>query len=60
MGEFITGAVVSKTTSGFAVQYQNQIVAEFKIRDLAVMFALDVARLEASLVSSNVYLLKAA
>lgn len=60
MGEFITGAVVSKTTTGFAVEFQGQRVAEFKIRDLAVMFALDAARLQASLTSSNVYLLRAA
>lgn len=60
MGEFITGANVSKTAAGFAVEFKGQLVAEFKIKDLAIMFALDPARLEAALVSSNVYLIKAA
>ena len=60
MGQFFTGATVTKLATLYRVEYQNQIVAEFAIKDLAIMFALDSARLEASLQTSNVFLLRAA
>ncbi len=60
MGQFGTGAVVTKVATLYRVEYQNQIVAEFAIKDLAIMFALDSARLENSLQNSNIYLLRAA
>jgi hypothetical protein len=60
MGQFFTGATVTKLATLYRVEYRNQIVAEFAIKDLAIMFALDSARLEASLQTSNVFLLRAA
>ena len=60
MGEFLTGAKVTKVATLYCVEYKNQIVAEFAIKDLALMFALDSAKLESSLQNSNVFLLKAA
>jgi hypothetical protein len=60
MGQFGTGAVVTKVATLYRVEYKNQIVAEFAIKDLAIMFALDSAKLENSLQNSNIFLLKAA
>jgi hypothetical protein len=60
MGQFGTGATVTKVATLYRVEYQNQIVAEFAIKDLAIMFALDSARLESGLQNSNIFLLKAA
>ena len=60
MGEFLTGAKVTKIATLYRVEYKSQIVAEFAIKDLALMLALDRARLESSLQNSNVFLLKAA
>ena len=60
MGQFGTGAVVTKIAKLYRVEYKNQIVAEFAIKDLAVMFALDRTKLETSLQTSNIFLLKAA
>lgn len=60
MGQFGTGAVVTKVATLYRVEYKNQIVAEFAIKDLAIMFALDSGRLESSLQNSNIYLFKAA
>ena len=60
MGQFGTGATVTKIATLYRVEYQNQIVAEFAIKDLAIMFALDSSRLEAGLQNSNIFLLKAA
>lgn len=60
MGQFGTGAIVTKIATSYRVEYKNQIVAEFAIKDLAIMFALDRARLENSLQNNNIFLLKAA
>ena len=60
MGEFLTGATVTKIATMYCVEYKNQIVAEFAIKDLALMFALDSARLESSLQTINIFLLRAA
>lgn len=60
MGEFFTGATVTKVATLYRVEYKNQLVAEFAIKDLALMFALDSAKLEASLQNNNIFLLKAA
>ena len=60
MGQFGTGATVTKIATLYRVEYKNQIVAEFAIKDLAIMFALDSARLATSLQTSNIYLLRAA
>ena len=60
MGEFITGAKVTKIAKLYRVEYKNQIVAEFPIKDVAIMFALDRTKLESSLQNSNVFILKAA
>ena len=60
MGEFLTGAKVTKIATLYQVEYKNQIVAEFAIKDLALMFALDSAQLESSLQNSNVFVLRAA
>ncbi len=60
MGQFGTGAVVTKVATLYRVEYKNQIVAEFAIKDLAIMFALGSAILENSLQNSNIFLLKAA
>ena len=60
MGEFLTGAKVTKVATLYQVEYKNQIVAEFAIKDLALMFALDSAQLESSLQNSNVFVLRAA
>ena len=60
MGEFLTGAIVTKIATLYRVEYKNQIVAEFAIKDLALMFALDSAQLESSLQNSNVFVLRAA
>jgi len=60
MGQFGTGAVVNKTATGYTVEYQGQIVAEFAIKDLAIMLALNSVKLATLLQTSNVYMLKAA
>jgi hypothetical protein len=60
MGEFLTGAKVTKVAKLYRVEYKNQIVAEFAIKDVALMFALDSVKLENSLANSNVFMLKAA
>ena len=60
MGEFLTGAKVTKIATLYRVEYKNQIVAEFAIKDLALMFALDSAQLESSLQNSNDFVLRAA
>jgi hypothetical protein len=60
MGQFGTGAVVTKVATLYRVEYKNQIVAEFAIKDLAIMLAIDSAKLENSLQTSNIFLLKAA
>ena len=60
MGQFGTGAVVTKIATVYRVEYKGQMVAEFAIKDLAVMFALDRAKLEISLQNSNIFLLRAA
>jgi hypothetical protein len=60
MGEFLTGAKVTKIATLYRVEYKNQIVAEFAIKDLALIFALDRAQLESSLQTSNIFLLRAA
>jgi hypothetical protein len=60
MGDFFTGATVNKTATGYSVVYKNQIVAEFAIRDLALMLALNRTKLESLVENSNVFLLKAA
>lgn len=60
MGDFFTGANVSKVAMMYRVEYKNQIVAEFAIKDVAMMFALDRVKLENSLQKSNVFMLKAA
>jgi hypothetical protein len=60
MGQFGTGAVVTKVATLYRVEYRNQIVAEFAIKDLAIMLAIDSAKLENSLQTSNIFLLKAA
>jgi hypothetical protein len=60
MGQFGTGAIVTKVATLYCVEYKNQIVAEFAIKDLAIMLAINRAELETSLQTSNIYLLKAA
>ena len=60
MGQFYTGAVVTKTATGYAVVFQDQLVAEFAFKDLAIMLALNSAKLATLVQSNNVYLLKAA
>ena len=60
MGDFFTGATVNKTATGYSVVYEKQIVAEFAIKDLAVMLAVNRGRLESLVKNSNVFLLKAA
>ena len=60
MGQFGTGAIVTKVATLYRVEYKNQIVAEFAIKDLAIMLAINRAELETSLQTSNIYLLKAA
>jgi hypothetical protein len=60
VGQFGTGAIVTKVATLYRVEYKNQIVAEFAIKDLAIMLAINRAELETSLQTSNIYLLKAA
>lgn len=60
MGQFGTGATVTKVATLYRVEYKNQIVAEFAIKDLAIMLAINRAELENSLQTSNIFLLKAA
>jgi hypothetical protein len=60
MGEFLTGAKVTKIAKLYRVEYKNQVVAEFAIKEVALMFALDSVKLENSLQNSNVFILKAA
>jgi hypothetical protein len=60
MGQFGTGAVVTKVATLYRVEYKNQVVAEFAIKDLAIMLAIDRVQLETSLQTSNIFLLKAA
>ena len=60
MGQFGTGAVVTKIATLYRVEYKNQLVAEFAIKDLAIMLALDRVKLENSLQNSNIFLLRAA
>jgi hypothetical protein len=60
MGQFGTGAVVTKVATLYRVEYKNQVVAEFAIKDLAIMLAIDQVQLETGLQTSNIFLLKAA
>jgi hypothetical protein len=60
MGQFGTGAVVTKVATLYRVEYKNQVVAEFAIKDLAIMLAIDRVQLETGLQTSNIFLLKAA
>ena len=60
MGEFFTGATVNKKNNFYSVEFKGQIVAEFAIKDLALMTALDSVKLEMLLEKSNVFILKAA
>lgn len=60
MGEFLTGAIVTKTEKTYSVEYKGQVVAEYAIKDLAIVTAMDRIKLETLLSKSNVYLLKAA
>ena len=60
MGEYYTGAVVTREANLYRVEYKNQIVAKFAILDLAVIFAMDQATLESSLQNSNVINIKIA
>ena len=60
MGEFLTGAKVTKIATLYRVEYKGQIVAEFAMKDMALMFAINSAKLESSLQNSNVFVLKAA
>lgn len=60
MGDFFTGAIVTKNAQFFSVEYKGQLVAQFKFRDQAVMLAIDSVALEVLLQKSNVFFLKAA
>lgn len=60
MGQFGTGAVVTKVATLYRVEYKSQIVAEFAIKELAIMLAINQAELEASLQTSNIFLLRVA
>jgi hypothetical protein len=60
LGDFFTGATVSKKDNFYSVEYKGQLVAEYAIKDLALMTALDVAKLETLLQKSNIFVLKAA
>ena len=60
MGKFLTGAIVSKIDNFYSVEYKGQVVAKFAIKDLALMTAIDVVKLETLLQKSNIYVLKAA
>jgi hypothetical protein len=60
MGQFGTGATVTKVATLYRVEYKNQVVAEFAIKDLAIMLAIDQVQLETGLQTSNIFLLKAA
>ena len=60
MGEFFTGATVSKIDNFYSVEYKGQVVAEYAIKDLALMTAIDVVKLETMLQKSNIFILKAA
>jgi hypothetical protein len=54
LGDFFTGATVSKKDNFYSVEYKGQIVAEFAIKDLAVVTAMDRVKLETLLQKSNV------
>ena len=60
LGEFFTGATVSKKDNFYSVVYKNQIVAEFAIKELAMMTAMDSVKLETLLQESNIFVLRAA
>jgi hypothetical protein len=60
MGEFYTGAKVTKIATVYRVEYKGQIVAEFAIKDLAMMTAMDSIKLETLLQESNIFILKVA
>ena len=60
MGDFFTGATVSKDAQLYSVEYKGQLVAQFAFRDQALMLALDSVQLETLLQESNVFFLKAA
>jgi hypothetical protein len=60
LGDFFTGATVSKKDNFYSVEYKGQIVAKFAIKDLAVVTAMDRVKLETLLQKSNVFVLKAA
>jgi len=60
MGQFFTGANVTKDAQFYSVEYQGQLVAQFTFRDQALMLALDKTALEVLLQESNVFFLKAA
>ena len=53
MEEFLTGAVITKSATGFQVIYQQKLIAEFAIKELAIMLAIDRIRLEQSLQNNN-------
>jgi hypothetical protein len=60
MGEFLTGAIVTKSASLYSVEFQGQIVAQFPFKDQAIMLALDLPKLASLLQNSNIFLLKTA
>jgi hypothetical protein len=60
MGDFYTGANVTKNAQFYSVEYKGQLVAQFAFRDQALMLALDSVQLETLLQESNVFFLKAA
>mgnify|MGYP000334864146 CR=1 FL=1 len=60
MGDFYTGANVTKDAQFYSVEYKGQLVAQFAFRDQALMLAIDSVALEVLLQKSNVFFLKAA
>jgi hypothetical protein len=60
MGEFLTGAVVTKTANLYSVLFKKQLVAQYQYSDQAVMLAMDSIKLEMLLQDNNVFMLKAA
>ena len=60
MGEFFTGATVTKNEKLYTICYKNRIVAEFAIKELALTTAIDRVKLETLYQNSNIYFLKAA
>ena len=60
MGDFYTGANVTKDAQFYSVEYKGQLVAQFAFRDQALMLAIDSVALEVLLQKSNVFFLQAA